>query len=89
MACHRIVVTRSASAKDVAPLRHLTTASSIIVVMPALIAASSSAPDVGVRADQVADLAGDVENLEYADRPRYPTPPQRSQPFGAKTVRRL
>ena len=38
-------MTRSASAKDVAPLRHLRTASSIMVVMPAFIAAASSAPD--------------------------------------------
>ena len=63
---HRTVVTRSASATDVTPLRHLATASSIMVVMPALIAAASSAPDVGVRRDQVANLASDVENLEHA-----------------------
>ena len=60
-------MTRSASATDVAPLRHLPTASSIMVVIPAFIAAASSAPDFGVRPDQVADLARDVENLEHAD----------------------
>ena len=42
---HLTVVTRSASATEVAPLRHLPTASSIIVVMPPFIAAASSALD--------------------------------------------
>ena len=41
-------MTRSASATDVVPLRHLATASSIMVVMPPLIAAVSRAFEFGV-----------------------------------------
>ena len=63
---HRMVVTRSASATDVVPFRHFPTASSIIVVIPALMAAASTRR-IGIRPDQVADLARDVENLEHAD----------------------
>ena len=49
---HRSVVTRRTSAAEVIPARHLATPSSIMVVMPARVAALLDRDGVGVRADQ-------------------------------------
>ena len=51
----------------VVPLRHLAMASSIMVVMPALVAAASRAARSGARSDEIAHFAGHIENFEHAN----------------------
>ena len=64
---HRIVATRRTSAGDVMPALHFATPSSIMVVMPALMAALSMVVESDIRANQVTYVIGHLQNLENAD----------------------
>src|SRR5262249_20774003 len=79
---HLIAVTRSTSAADVRPARHLATPSSTIVVMPALTAAASSVTESARVPIRLRKSSVSSRIPKTPTRPRYPGPPHRSQPFG-------